>query len=123
MLQSPSKLHECARSVAPLDSPRAQHSHPEQSALLTCQLIACSHILLAVQGITDGFWESHVNDAAMELFRKLLGRPVKLMIEVRHLTSSQSSKAACAATFAHHLSAQSSYQQAPSCVALSSQRS
>ena len=77
--------------------------------MLTRQLIACSHNLLAVQGITDGFWESHVNDAAMELFRKLLGRPVKLMIEVRRLTSSQSPKAACPAASAHHLSAQSSY--------------
>ena len=36
----------------------------------------------SLQGITDGFWESHVNEAALELFRKLLGRPAKLMIEV-----------------------------------------
>ena len=35
------------------------------------------------QGVTEGWEGSHVNDAALALFRQLLGRPAQLMIEVR----------------------------------------
>ena len=65
-----------------------------------------------MQGITDGFWESHVNEAALELFRRLLGRPVRLMIEVRFARQTAWVAYPNKLASAHHLSDHSGPSQA-----------
>ena len=42
----------------------------------------CTMVFRMPQGVTEGWPDTHVNDASLELFHSLLDRPAQFMIEV-----------------------------------------